>query len=120
MGWINFLMEEAEGYKRELILKKVVRPFKVYTCSNNGTLMGMEINRQHKLDLQCVVTRSVMTPTNRTSPNETGVKVTAYTSSMANSRWKPPDCNTVHKTTPATDLHCVVIRSVMTPTNRTS
>ena len=62
MGWINFLMEEAEGYNRELILKKVVRPFKVYTGSNNGTLMGMEINRQHKLDLHCVVTQSVMTP----------------------------------------------------------
>ena len=30
MGWINFLMEEADGYNMELILKKVVRPFKVY------------------------------------------------------------------------------------------
>ena len=86
MGWINFLMEEAEGYNRELILKKVVRPFKVYTGSNNGTLMGMEINRQHKLDLHCVVTRSVMTPSNRTSPREKGVKVMVHTSSIVHSQ----------------------------------
>ena len=42
MGWINFLMEEADGYNMELILKKVVRPFKVYDLQQQHGQLRVE------------------------------------------------------------------------------
>ena len=69
--------------------------------SNIGTLMGMEITRQHEQDLQCVPAGPAMTLTNmssqglfsRTIHRQKVVKVEMHTSSMADSGLNPAGTN---------------------------